>query len=555
MFDYDLELNIDQELSEIPPEYQDAFRQAMERELADTEQNRTDTDILNYLRRRREDFKRGGFIRPDGRPGIVAVSPETMYEQALPELAQSSLGEPDNTAERRRMFIKIAVFVGVALIFLFFVFRSRAQRTAGQEAAEAGALAAELGGTGVPTAASAPAPAPATAPPLPEIAGVEDSLQTIGSLGGALTIGRPGAIELHYRRSEETIALAIDPSKPTPKGEMRYNETTMLSDNPVAVWLFGTVLNYAIGIPDSMVRNLEPGDRITLSTDTGASLRFVVAETGQAASYGAGRLLSQNRLGLTLFALPAVAEDDVAFAVAGYDVTGEEGQGPVVYEPGDTFALGDGGELHLAAVQFSHTADGSIRIVVSGTTSSPPPAGSHTIMLSLTSSQEQTTAVPLTLDANGAWQATFTLPETLTGLPSSTGSGQALFAEFRLLPAGNLAVVRLGEVPRLMEQLQLEITGAWWDGEREQVVVAISVHNPGEGAVYLGAEFIQIPIEGGDAYERYWQVTPRLPLLIDPGETMGMTLSFLPLSASMRLQIGADLWEVADIPAAIPLGE
>ena len=92
MIDFDLELNIDQELSEIPPEYQDAFRQALERELTESEQNRTDTDILHYLRGRRDDFKRGGFIRPDGRPGMVTLNPETMYEQALPELAQSCLG-------------------------------------------------------------------------------------------------------------------------------------------------------------------------------------------------------------------------------------------------------------------------------------------------------------------------------------------------------------------------------------------------------------------------------------------------------------------------------
>jgi hypothetical protein len=202
--------------------------------------------------------------------------------------------------------------------------------------------------------------------PLPEISGVDDSLQTIGSLGGALTIGRPSAIELTYGRTEETIALAIDPSKPTPKGELRYNEATMLSDNPVAVWLFGTVLNYAIGIPDSMVRNLEPGDRIALGTDTGASLRFVVAETGQGANYEAGRLLSQNRLGLTLFALPAIAEDDVAFAFANYDVASEEGQGQVVYEVGEPFALSAGGDLQVSTVQFSHTADGSIRIVIEG---------------------------------------------------------------------------------------------------------------------------------------------------------------------------------------------
>ena len=90
MFDYDTEINLDQELSEIPPEYQDAFRQTIEQELADTEQNRTDTDILTYMRQRRDDFKRGSFIRPDGRPGMVALNPETMYEQALPELQEVS---------------------------------------------------------------------------------------------------------------------------------------------------------------------------------------------------------------------------------------------------------------------------------------------------------------------------------------------------------------------------------------------------------------------------------------------------------------------------------
>lgn len=286
-------------------------------------------------------------------------------------------------------------------------------------------------------------------PPLPEITGVDDSLQTIGSLGGALTIGRPSAIELTCGRTEETIALAIDPSKSTPKGELRYNETTMLSDNPVAVWLFGTVLNYAIGIPDSMVRNLEPGDRITLSADTGASLRFVVAEIGQGANYEAGRLLSQNRLGLTLFALPAIAEDDVSFAIASYDIASEEDRRQIAYEVGDNFALNAGGELQIAAVQFSHTVDGAIRIVIDGATNDLN--NNQSIMLSLTSSNEQTAAVQLTPDDDGDWQTTFTMPGSVTGLP--------LFAEFRALPGGNPAMVQLGEAPRLTEQLEVEIAG------------------------------------------------------------------------------------------------
>lgn len=534
MLDFDLELNIDQELSEIPPEFQDAFRQAMARELADTEQNRTDTDILHYLRQRRDDFKRGGFIRPDGRPGMVTLNPETMYEQALPQLAQNSLGEPDNAAERRRTLVKIAVFVGVALLFVFFVFRGRAPRDEVQTITAAETPLAEV-------AAANGTPTPIL--PLPEITGVEDSLQTIGSLGGALTIGRPSAIEITYSRTEETIALPIDPSKPTPKGEMRYNAATMLSDNPVAVWLFGAVLNYAIGIPDSLVRNLEPGDRITLSTDTGASLRFIVAETRQGANYEAGRLLSQNRLGLTLFALPAGAEDDVSFAFANYDIASEEGQEQRTYELEEQIPLPGGGSLRVTAVQFNHDANGGIRIVVEGETDSIP--ASQSLMLTLAAKNEQTTAVPLTPDGSGNWQASFTLPDEIAGLP--------LLAEVRALPAGSLAVVGLGETPHLWEQLEINISRAWWDEAQRQVVLTAVITHTGVGDVYPGPAFIQISNEGGDAYETIGQVTSslpgqRLPTLIHPGETMDLTVTFLPQAPSVRVQIGADLWELSGIP-------
>ena len=532
MFDYDTALDLEQELSEIPPEYQDAFRQAIERELAESEQNRTDNDILLYLRQRRDDFKRGGFIRPDGRPGMVALSPEALYEQALPELAQSSLGEPDDTAERRRTLVKVGIFIGVALLFLFFAFRGRAERETALAAGSVETPVAETGADGVQLGALTPTP------PLPEVTGVDDSLQTIGGLGGALTIGRPSAIELRYSRTEETIALAIDPSKPTPRGELRYNEATMQSDNPVAVWLFGTVLNYAVGVPDSMVRNLTPGDRITLSTDTGASLRFVVAETRTGTNYEAGRLLSQNRIGLTLFALPAVAADDVSYAFANYDVSGEAEKGQVVYQIGESFSLGAADDFQITGIQASHIADENLHIVVEGRQNMPV---NQTIMLSLTAGREQAMAVELTMGAAGEWETAFTLPAGVAGLP--------LLAELRALPGGELALVGLGEAPRLVEQLQISVTGAAWDGARNEAVITVSVHNPADGAVYLGSEFIQLLPEGGDAYELTGQVIPRLPTFVGSGETLELMMTFLPVSASAQVRIGADLWELVGLPA------
>jgi hypothetical protein len=532
MFDY--QLDIDQELSEIPPEYQDAFRQALSRELADSEQNRTDADILQYLRQRRQDFQQGNFIRPDGRPGLVALNPETLYEQALPQLAQGSLEDEDNSAERRRLVLKLALFAGVALIFLFLAFRGRAQREA------AAARPPET----TPVAALATAGAPTPTPALPEITGADDSLQTIGGLGGALTIGRPSAIEIHYSQSEETVALAIDPSRPTTRGELRFNEAAMLSDNPVAVWVFGTVLNYAIGLPDSLVRNLTPGDRIRLNTDTGAALNFVVARTWQGSSHEAGRLLSQNRLGLTLFALPAAAESGVTFAFADYDVTGEEGQTQPVYGLGEPFVFSGGQRVEARAVQVSHTAQGALRVVVEGLLTDPSESGA--ILLSLTADRQQTTAVPLTPDDEGGWQADFTL--------SAEATGAVLLAEFRALPTGGLALVGLGDLPRLVEQLDIDLTGAWLvaAGDGPLATVSGDVHNPGAGAVYLGPDFIGLIVEGGDAYDQSWQVAPRLPLLLSPGETVGLTVRFPPRAASMRLQIGLDLWEIGFPPETDP---
>ena len=540
--------NLAQELAGIPPEYQDAFRQALARELVDTEQQRTDGDILAYLRRRRDDFERGGFIRPDGRPGLVTLDPETMYEQALPELAQSSLGGDVEQLARRRTWLKLGGFLLLLLLFLGLALRGRAQRAADAAADAANATATAAAGTpGVATPAAAGTALPT--PPLPALTGAEDALQTIGGLGGALTIGRPSALEIVYGGSEETIALAIDPSQPTTKGELRYDEATMLSDNPVAVWLFGTVLNYAIGLPDSLVRNLVPGDRITLSSDTGAALQFIVTETRPGTNYEAARLLSQNRLGLTLFALPATAAEDVAYAFAAYDIAGEEGAAQPAYGVGERVPLAPAGssapagQLALTGVQFSHLADGQLAVQLQGTLANL--AAGQSVLLSLTAGTQQTAVVPLPpAAADGSWQTALALPGEVAGAP--------LMAEIRLLPGGRPAMVQLGAVPQLTNQLQISVTAAYQEPAAGQAVLQLAVFNPGPGAVYLGPDFLQTLNQGGDAYAPAGQVLPRLPQLIGPEESVGLTWTFSPSDTPVQLQIGADLWLLEGLLSTTP---
>ena len=547
MADTELERNIDQELSEIPPEYQEIFRQTIKQEIVDSDKNRTDTDTLLYLRQRQSHFRRGGFIRPDGRSGMVSLDPETIYQQGLPQLGRGRRGKPGVMAGRRNSFLKIGFFAGVVLVFFILIFRGRAQRESEQELKVEATLTAQ---------AAVVVPLASETPTLPELAGVEDSLQTIGNLGGALTIGRPSALEIRYGRTEETIALAIDPSKPTPKGELRFNESTMLSDNPVAVWLFGTVLNYAIGIPDSLVQNLAIGDRLTITTDTGATLHFVVTESRQGASYEAGRILSQNRLGLTLFALPAGAENDVSFVFASYDFTHETGDDQPIFQLEEPITLPGGGSLVINEVHTGHDENGNLEIVLEGIASEVP--GAQTMLLSLVANGEQMATTQIVLEGNAAWQAGFTMPDTLAGRP--------LLAELRLLPGnvlsdGSLIVVALGEVPNLLDQVTITLTEARWEEGQLAVVVSGVITNTGTTAVYLDPEFIQIPLEGGDVYETTGQVTPSLPrqvspplpFLINPGETVGIVVTFLPQNPSVTLKINTDLWEIKDIPVEMSL--
>jgi hypothetical protein len=545
---HETEQNLEQELSRIPPEYEEMFRDTIQRELAELTQNRTDTDILDYLRQRQEDFRCGGFIRPDGRTGVMTVKPEEKYGAALAQLAQASLGDGDDVAERRRTLIKVGVLLAVLLVVFLLAWRGRAQREAEKMAAEETAAVAPVEVDDATPGTAAPIqPTPA----LPEIASVDETLQTIGSLGGALTIGRPSAIELHYGRTGETIALAIDPSKPTPKGELRFNEVVMRSDNPVAIWVFGTVLNYGIGIPDSLVRNLAVGDQITLSTDTGAALTFVVAETRTGANYEAGRLLSQNRLGLTLFALPAQGAEDVALALANYDLGAATATTAPVYAPGEAIPLTGGREMTVTEVTFDHDAQGQLLVGVQG--QGDVPIG-ESLLLSLVGPTEQTTAVTLLPDADGRWTATVPLATVPLGtVPlAMTMEGRPLLAELRRLPAGTVYRVELGNVPRLGQQLAVTVQDAWWDEAAGMVGVTAVLTHTGSGTVYLAPDFMQWISEGGDAYGGSGQDDPRLPghrnwpQLIHPGETVGVTVTFLAEAPSGRLQIGADLWAVSD---------
>src|SRR5690606_1909107 len=119
----------------------------------------------------------------------------------------------------------------------------------------------------------------------------------------------------------------------------------------------------------------------------------------------AGRLLSQNRLGLTLFALPAVAEDAVAIAFAGYDMGSEEAPIPAALGVGEPFLLGAAGEMAVSAVHFSHTAVGEMQVTLQGRMASPaggaPDPAVGGVLLSLAAGSQQSPATALEAATDG----------------------------------------------------------------------------------------------------------------------------------------------------------
>jgi hypothetical protein len=538
---------LETELAQIPAAYQKLFRESIEREIVEHGRDRTDSDKLAYLRKRQNDMKNGAYITPDGEPALVDVDPDTIHQNNLGR--QNVYIDDAEQRERRQTFMKIGAVALAALLGLLFWFRGRAVRA---DAAEAAIIAETEATAAAATAVSAGLDSPPTAtPPLPEVAAADNTLETIGNLGGKLTLGRPASLEIVYRQNEEKVALAIDPSLITKQGELQFQESVMTSDNPVAVWVFGTVVNYAIGIPDAMIRNLSPGDWIILNTDTGDILRFVVTEILNGDNYDTSQYLSQDHIGLTLFSLPAQQANQVGFALASYDISQESASIIAPSPIGEPVPLG-GYQLTIHDFTISHTLAGDASLVISGTLTGQDAI--NTIIVSLSGRQNQTEALTLnpSTDTEKTWEIAYQISDDFLG-------GEVL-AEFRTLPGGDLATISLGRLSQLNDALNVQNITAHWDSEKGEGIILIHMLNSGVGDVWVQPDFVHATIEGGAHDAIFYQLTPALPVQLVPGEELHLRLAFLPPTASATesatesaviLLVGDQQWEIQlpDLPA------
>ncbi|MCP5345223.1 MAG: hypothetical protein H7A05_11435 [Pseudomonadales bacterium] len=503
-------LDLKAEIARIPSDYQEMFREALRQEVRAAGKDQTDGDILAYLRQRAAEFAEGDYIQPDGKAAAVFLSKEQMYDKAMGAIARDVVGAAADGQERRMLFIKLGGLVLLLVLLITFAFAGRHSR------AEVVAV--------TPTAAAETTTGLLPTPTLLASGGTDAALQTIGGLGGSLTLGRPSALEIRYVASEKVVALPIDPARVSSKGELPYDAVRMRSDNPVAVWVFGTVLNYALGLPPNLVAALQAGDRVQVHTDTGATLSFVIVSTETRANYETNALLSQDRVGATLFALPAPDATAVPVALAGYDLAAEDAQTAVYQAPDAPF--GADNSLQLATVTFAHTEGGDLTVTVVG-------RGPGVGTLALHGGSQQTTAAAM--PATDPWQVIFTLPGEM--------AGEGLTAVYRHPLTGDAAFIRLGSVPDLLEQVEPGTPTAIWQPEEGRIVVTMTMTNPGPGQVLIPADYIQQPNpEGGDVYRQILLEET----MIAAGETRQLTVSFphADPEVSALLQIGKWLWRI-----------
>lgn len=502
---------LQEQLKTIPEEYQTLVQETIEQEIQDGEHDATDADRLAYLRGRLKDMENGAYIRPDGKTALItAAHPDEVYGADGVDSMAGDSEAAARQAERNGNLLKLGGLGAVALIFFLFIFMSARNRAKAEKLPENDlsqtptAVTTDTGIAATPTA------------DLPAMADGSSSLRAIGSLGAKLTIGRPAALELHFQETEEVVALAVDPARLSKRGELPFDDETMASADPVAVWIHGTVLNYAMGIPTKLSQGLQAGDRIVLNTDIGQEMRFVITETWVGNSYDAPRYLSQDRVGMTLFSLPSPAEDGVTFILANYDTSTEDTQIFDTNKVGEAVHLTDKIAVNvLPDVVVNHTPDGLVSILVSGTITQEIGSLDH-LSLSLSSAAGGQTPSSNLSHLNNHWAVEFLVTDSFLNAD--------IFAQIRAIPANTLQTVHLGRLTAPQEQLQVLFSEAYWQPDSGQVILTVQVTNDGPAVVRLDPTYFSL--QGGDVQQEI-QTQPPLPVLLNSQEALFLELSFL----------------------------
>lgn len=323
----------------------------------------------------------------------------------------------------------------------------------------------------------------------------------------------------------------------------------------VATWVYGTVINYVIGLPytpttESRLAGLEPGARITLTLGNGTTLVF---GSPQAQRYAATDTtpLSQSQPGLTLVLLGTQEKADRLVVQARYlpDASPMEGTsqsiGGLEVQVLDVSIVDEMGDERDFVVEFEVTLQGA------------GPVQTELFDLVLEDGEGQRYTTNASVSQMGQYGP---LPEQIT--PGETVQGSAgyriledtqppLTWMFRPDPAlAETAHFSLPYEPPLPgpPQPQVELTDAFADRNMDVIVINGWVRNAGESRLDVTEADITLSSSEGEA--ELLVATPTLPWQVEAGSDQAIELQFaLPIDVnSVLLDILGFTFQIDGLP-------
>jgi hypothetical protein len=381
-----------------------------------------------------------------------------------------------------------------------------------------------------PSVAGHATPAPTQGPSAPVL--------VAGSAGSIpLTLTAPSGIEIKGRQFE-VIPVEVA------KGAWPYQRGT-LSDNK-AVWVYGTLINYVIGLEASpgtttLLQDLTEADVIKLTTYSGRAVSFRYSGR-QWVTVDKTDVFRQMRPGLTLVLLGEKGNDRLVVS-ASYLVEGEATPvgsalakvGALVNVAGARVSAIGGRLIRNVAglpagnayyqVDFSVTATGPGVLDASLFQMELGDAAGKRYALSVPASQAGSYGLPggqllpgITLTAT----AGFVVPDDLPGANViwifSPRVGDASPARFQLAVAGP------PPTPDPRSRVVVQVTGARYSNDTAEIIISGGAGNSSKEPVTVSLS--DISLQAGGSLVQVTVTEPGLPWVLQPGQNLAFTIRF-----------------------------
>ncbi len=381
-----------------------------------------------------------------------------------------------------------------------------------------------------PSVAGPATPAPTQGPSAPVLVG--------GSAGSIpLTLTAPSGIEIKSRKFQ-VIPVEVA------KGAWPYQRGTLGDDK--AVWVFGTLINYVIGLEASpgtttLLQDLTEVDVIKLTTYSGRAVSFRYSGR-QWVTVDKTDVFRQMRPGLTLVLLGEEGNDRLVVS-ASYLVEGEATPvGSVLAQVGTLVDVAGarvsvmGGRLirnvaGLPAGNAYYQVDFSVKATGPGALDASlfqmelGDAAGKRYALSVPASQAGSYGLPggqllpgITLTAT----AGFLVPDDLPGANViwifSPRVGDASPARFQLAVAGP------PPTPDPRSRVVVQVTGARYSNDTAEIIISGGAGNLSKEPVTVSLS--DISLQAGGSLVQVTVTEPALPWVLQPGQNLAFTIRF-----------------------------